>query len=261
MNYVQEPRVRVIAYSHLSSQGIEDFLEKEAGDWLTDASSDAEKLSEFAGRVCYQSFGQKQGRKSNREYLEHILDSAHGSVLEHSTFTLLFTGVSRSLTHELIRHRAGFGYSQLSQRYVDESDTEYVIPEVIFNHPELLTIFEKAVQFAHQSYLELTNSIAKQVEISHPELSKTEKRKIARQAARSVLPNATETKIVVTANVRAWRHFIELRGSEGAEPEIRKLAILVFRTLKPLAPNLFYDYVVAPCPNGGEMIQSSYRKV
>lgn len=261
MKFIQEPRVRLIASSNIHETNLIDFLTKEAGSWETDARTDADKLSEFSGRICYQSFGSKQGRKTNKEYLEHILSSAHGSVLEHATFTLLFTGVSRSLTHELVRHRAGFGYSQLSQRYVDESETEYIIPDIIAEDPELFSIFEKAIEASHSAYLALTRSISAKIEKERPNLTSTEKRKIARQAARSVLPNATETKIVVTANVRAWRHFLELRGGEGAEPEIRKLAILVFKTLQPNAPNLFADFTIVSCPAGGEMLISRYHKV
>ncbi|MCX7835788.1 MAG: FAD-dependent thymidylate synthase [bacterium] len=261
MKFNQVPRVRLIAFSSLHQANIQDFLEKEADSWNTDATSDAEKLSEFSGRICYQSFGNKQGRKTNKEYLEHILDSAHGSVLEHASFTFLFTGVSRSLTHELVRHRAGFGYSQLSQRYVDESETEFVVPDIIAEDPELFRIFEKAIESAQAAYIHLSKAITEKIDKERPDLTKTDKRKLARQAARSVLPNATETKIVVTANARAWRHFLELRGSEGAEPEIRKLAILVFKNLQHIAPNLFFDFQIAPCPNGGEMLINRFHKV
>ncbi|MDK9699687.1 MAG: FAD-dependent thymidylate synthase [bacterium] len=261
MKILNTPHIRVIASSVLSTTGVDSFLDAEAGSWRTDATSDQEKLSELAGRICYMSFGDKQGRKTNREYLDNILESAHGSVLEHASFSLLISGISRSLTHELIRHRAGFAYSQLSQRYVDESDTDYVIPDVIDSDPELRAQFLTAIEQAHQAYLMLAEGLAKKAERDFPELSKTERRKLARQAARSVLPNATETKIVVTANVRAWRHFIELRGSSHAEPEIRKLAVLVLQTLQPLAPNLFADYDLEPCPDGGKAITVSHRKV
>ncbi len=261
MKIIHEPVVRVIATSNLSSEGLDDFLTLEAGEWQTDATTDCEKLPEIAGRICYMSFGAKQGRKSNQSYLDNILTSAHGSVLEHANVTFLLSGISRSLTHELVRHRAGFAYSQLSQRYVDESETDFVIPDAIANDAELTNLFQEAIEQAHQAYLKLADRLSILVEKDLPELSKTDRRKIARQAARSVLPNATETKIVVTANLRSWRHFVELRGSPHAEPEIRKLAIKVLEHLQIIAPNVFRDYSVVPCENGGFAVTVIHRKV
>ena len=111
------------------------FLEDEGMFFTTDTQAAAEILAEIAGRTCYMSFG--KGRKSNQEYIDNILVSKHGSVLEHAVWCLLITGVSRALTHELVRHRAGFGYSQLSQRYVDESEARYVVPPLYQESPEL----------------------------------------------------------------------------------------------------------------------------
>jgi thymidylate synthase (FAD) len=171
---------------------------------------------------------------------------------------LLITGVSRSLTHELIRHRAGFGYSQLSQRYVDESVAEYVEPDVIAAAPELHQLWVDAVGQAHQAYLRLTEKLLDKFQ---DEPDRTLRRKLARQAARSVLPNATETKIFVTANARALRHFIELRGSRHAETEIRKLAIAVLRLMQAEAPHLFGDYELVPLPDGTFEASTPHRKV
>src|SRR5438034_11227619 len=92
----------------------------------------------------------------NQAYIGHILEVGHGSVLEHAVWNLIITGVSRSFTHELIRHRAGFGYSQLSQRYVDESEASYVEPDCIADDPECHAIFEAAMADAHAAYLKLT---------------------------------------------------------------------------------------------------------
>ncbi|MCS7046636.1 MAG: FAD-dependent thymidylate synthase, partial [Gemmataceae bacterium] len=182
----------------------------------------------------------------------------HGSVLEHAVWNFIVTGVSRSLTHELIRHRAGFGYSQLSQRYVDESIAEYVEPDCIAADPELHRLWLETIAVAHQAYLTLTERL---MEAFQDEPDKTLRRKLARQAARSVLPNATETKIFVTANARALRHFIELRGSRHAETEIRKLAIQVLRIMQKQAPNLFGDYQLVPLPDGTFEAFTPHRKV
>jgi thymidylate synthase (FAD) len=166
--------------------------------------------------------------------------------------------VSRSLTHELIRHRAGFGYSQLSQRYVDESVAEYVEPDVIADDPECHRVWQEAVGLCHQAYMKL---VEKLFEKYQEEPDRTLRRKLARQAARSVLPNATETKIFVTANARALRHFIELRGSRHAEVEIRKLAVAVLKIMQQEAPNIFRDYRLEKLADGTFEAVTDHRKV
>ena len=173
---------------------IDRFLGDHGVTWQTDTEIAGEHLVETAGRICYMSFA-KPRPGGNQAYIGHILEVGHGSVLEHAVWNFLFTGVSRSLTHELIRHRAGFGYSQLSQRYVDESVAEYVEPDCIANDPELHQLWLDAVADSHKAYIQLTEKLMKVFE-NEPE--KTLRRKLARQAARSVLPNATETKIFVT---------------------------------------------------------------
>jgi thymidylate synthase (FAD) len=190
--------------------------------------------------------------------LHHILEVGHGSVLEHAAWNLIFTGISRSVTHELIRHRAGWAYSQLSQRYVDESIAEYVEPDCIAEDPELHALWVKTIQVTHQAYVELAEKlISKFAE----EPDKTLRRKLARQAARSLLPNATETKIFVTANTRALRHFIEMRGSRHADVEIRKLAVAVLKVMQREAPNLFGDYELVSLPDGTHEANTTFRKV
>lgn len=194
----------------------------------------------------------------NKTYLGHILEVGHGSVLEHAAWNFLFTGVSRSLTHELVRHRAGWAYSQLSQRYVDESVAEYVEPDDIAGDPELHRLWLDAVAHSHQAYVNLVERLQDRFK---DEPDKTLRRKLARQAARSVLPNATETKIFVTANARALRHFIEQRGSRHAETEIRKLAVAVLKVMRAEAPNLFGDYRLVSLPDGTFEAVTEHRKV
>ena len=212
----------------------------DVGHWETDTEVGAEKLVEVAGRLCYMSFA-KPRPGGNAAYIEHILEVGHGSVLEHAVFSLLITGVSRSLTHELIRHRAGMSYSQLSQRYVDESDCNFVLPPgIAIGTP----VYDSWVYQCRDSAY-LYKFAAEHLESSFVDIpDKTARRKAAREAARSILPNCTETKIVVTGNARAWRHFLELRGSEHADAEIRRLARAVLETLQAAAPNLFGDYTV-----------------
>jgi thymidylate synthase (FAD) len=216
-----------------------------------------ECLAEIAGRLCYLSYARPRPG-GNKTYLDHILEVGHGSVLEHAVWNFVFTGISRSLTHELVRHRAGWAYSQLSQRYVDESVAEYVEPDCIAQNPELHALWLDAIVHAHQAYVKLVEKLAEHYK---EEPDKTLRRKLARQAARSVLPNATETKIFVTANARALRHFIEMRGSRHAEVEIRKLAVKVLQIMQKEAPNLFGDYQLVPLPDGTFEAATPHRKV
>jgi len=201
-----------------------------------------------------------KGRKTNTEYLERIISSHHGSVLEHAVWNFLITGISRSLTHELIRHRAGWGYSQLSQRYVDESDARYVCPPLYRDNEELYAKWLAAIESAHKTYLELVDATDPYVEELFPAMPKTDRRKIVRQSARSVLPNACETKIFITANARALRHFFEMRGSSHADTEIRELAITMFRLMKEESPNIFADLGVV-LHDGIESIDVIHSKV
>jgi len=235
--------------------------------WSSDSTVAAEVLCEVAGRVCYMSFARPRPGGTTA-YLQHIKKSGHGSVLEHAVWSLLITGVSRSLTHELVRHRAGFAFSQLSQRYVDESNAEFVEPDIIASDPELHAVWLEATQKAREAYVILSELLEKKLAQRSflqrwlaRDATSTEKRKVARQAARSVLPNATETKIVVTANARAWRHFLEQRGSRYADYEMRKLANRIFDVLLVEAPHLFSDYRRVALEDSTFEIVTDYRKV
>ena len=256
MRIVREPRVYLVGRQTVDQQAIDRFLADHGLSWQTDTEVGAEVLCEMAGRVCYMSFG--KGRKTNNEYLGHIINVQHGSVLEHAVWSFVVVGVSRTLTHELVRHRAGFGYSQLSQRYVDESDCDFVEPDCIADDPELHTIWEQSVRQSHEAYCRLVDGLARKF-ADVPEA--TLRRKLARQAARSVLPNATETKIFITGNARAWRHFIELRANEHAEVEIRRLAVMILRELQREAPAIFGDYSIEKLADGTEVAHTEHRKV
>ncbi len=225
-------------------------------NWLGE-STDGERLAEFAGRLCYMS-QRNPANRNTRDYLENIKKQGHGSVLEHANYSLLVEGVSRSLTHELVRHRAGFAYSQLSQRYVDESQAAFVIPPAILGDEALVAAWKQQVEGAQQSYIALVDSLMERYKWVD---DKIHRRKMAREAARGVLPNSTETKIVVTGNVRAWRTMLELRSGEGAEFEIRRMAIAVLRVLQQEAPSFFSDFEVYVAADRAESARISYHKV
>jgi thymidylate synthase (FAD) len=252
---LREPKVYLVGRQSLVPEAIDAFLGEHALTWSTDTEVGAEALAEMAGRVCYMSYG--KGRKTNREFLEHIVEVGHGSVLEHGVWSFLVAGVSRSFTHELIRHRH-FSYSQLSQRYVNESDSEFVEPDVIADDPEMHRVWCEAVEATRRAYDVLVEGLQKHYS-DVPEA--TLRRKLARQAARSVLPNATETKIFVTGNARALRHFIEMRGSEFADVEIRKVALAMLGIMQKEAPAMFGDYQLKTMPDGTTAVETAHPKV
>ena len=250
MEILRTPRVTLI--------GRPQFLEPEhlAVQWKG-ASSDGERLAEFAGRLCYMSQHNPAGR-TTAEYLGNILKQGHGSVFEHAQYVLLVEGISRSCSHELVRHRAGFGYSQLSQRYVDESHAAFVMPPAIQGDAALEAAWTRQVEAAQAAYVAAVEGLmAKYVWVA----DRVHRRKMAREAARSVLPNATEVKIVVSANVRAWRTMLELRLGEGAEQEIRRMAVACLRVLQSEAPALFGDFETYAAPDGAEAGRVGYHKV
>ena len=243
---IEPLRVRVVAWTH--------FEPPEDVPWSTDADG-GQALAEFAGRACYQSWSKPNARTAtNAGYLRHILEVGHLSVLEHGTVTMYLSGVSRSLTHELIRHRH-FSYSQLSQRYVPERDAGMVEPAVVAEDPELHAKFVAATEASLAAYTELLEGLEKRFAgVGNATL----RRKQARQAARSVLPNATETRIVVTGNYRAWRHFIAMRATEHADVEIRQLAIECLRQLQREVANVFADFEIATLDDGTEIASSPF---
>src|SRR5438552_3933426 len=235
MEIFRAPRVTLIARP--------EFLEPEhlRVQWRGESSS-GERLAGFAGRVCYMS-QHNPANRSTAEYLENIKKQGHGSVLEHAVYVLLIEGISRSCSHELVRHRAGFGYSQLSQRYVDESHAAFVMPPAIQGDPHLEADWEREVADAQAAYVHAVEAL------------------LAREAARSVLPNATEVKIVVSGNARAWRTMLELRCSEGAELEIRRLAVACLRALEREASALFSDFEIYVAADKEEAARVGYHKV
>ena len=219
--------------------------------------TDGERLSEFAGRLCYMSQHNPAGR-STAEYLGNILKQGHGSVFEHANYVVLIEGVSRSLTHELVRHRAGFGYSQLSQRYVDESEAAFVVPPAIQGDEELEASWVEQVSAAQTAYV---SAVTRLMERYSWVEDRVHRRKMAREAARSLLPNATETKIVVSGNIRAWRTMLELRLGEGAEREIRKMAVRCLEVLRSEAPRFFADFELYDAADGERAGRVSFHKV
>ena len=219
--------------------------------WETDADG-GQALVEFAGRACYQSWSKPNPRTAtNASYISHIIEVGHFSVLEHASASFYISGVSRSCAHELIRHRH-FSYSQLSQRYVHD-DARVVLPPGLEDDPELRQVVLAAADASRSAYEHLLSELETRFADAPNAVLR---RKQARQAARAVLPNDTETRIVVTGNYRAWRHFIAMRGSEHADTEIRRLAIACLRELSAVAPAVFADFEIAALADGTEVATS-----
>lgn len=171
--------------------------------------------------TCYDS--QPKDLEKARKMISAIIKAGHESCVEHASATFEIDGVSRVLTHELVRHRIGFSYSQRSQRYVDEKNPCFVTPQEISENPAALAIYMEAMGFAWKTYSELQ------------ELG------LKNEIARYVLPNACCTKICVTADFRAWRNFLKLRLSKRAQREIREAANVILEKLISIAPSCFED--------------------
>lgn len=217
----------------------------------------SEQLIAHAGKGCYDAYGE-DGRDIEK-HIRTLVDSGHGSVLEHACISLFIEGISRGCSHEFVRHRAGFAYSQRSTRYVDESECAVVLePYMAELYEQRLRLLDKTPrQFVSESieryqlseYLtSLENSIVdykasveRLLTLAPPNLEKRDQRKWARGKARQLLPISIETRMTVTANLRAWRHFIIMRSSRYAEAEIRRLAEMIYYKLYNLAPSVFSD--------------------
>lgn len=232
---------------------------------LLEYTPNPEKLIASAAKLCYSAVGVEEIQENLEEdkifkFLDMLMSYGHESPIEHVSFTFAAEGVSRSLTHQLVRHRIA-SYSQQSQRYVKLKQFEYVIPPQIEKDEEGKKIFIKSMENCQNSYNELVDILEKKYIAEGA--SKTNAEKKAIEDARYVFPNACETKIVFTMNARSLMNFFKHRCCNRAQWEIRDLAYSMLLEVKKVAPILFKysgpSCVNAPCPEGkmscGEMIQ------
>lgn len=225
-----KPTVTLLASTKINELAIGDRME------IQHESTDAETLTVFAGRQCYESFHRPNtATYEDADYLARTLyEQKHWSIAEHATVTLLFEGVSRAFTHELIRHRH-LSYSQLSQRFVDEGYANMVVPPAIRElengevKRKVLNEIEELAETVQGIYIFLAEKL----------MSEGLPRKQAREAARAVLPNMTETRIVVTGNLRAWHEVIERRTAPDADAEMQEVMGQAKRHLAVIAPTIF----------------------
>lgn len=196
------------------------------------SSSDA--LAEFAGRGCYEAWARANAAtRTNAAYLAHIIEVGHESLFGHAAASFYVTGVSRALTHELVRHRF-LVFSQRSQRFVDESDCNFVCPPLLdkLEYTHLREALLRSARSARADYAYIADAL---VEAGVP-------RKQARETARAALPECTETRLLVSGNLRGWRDFVKLRDADGVDAEMRQFAQLIRTQLRErVAPNSVQD--------------------
>lgn len=243
------PQVHLIARPQIDWDAVRHYLETVHGTaWLDRLRDDAqghpdgEALAEFMGRMCYRSWAPglnpnvTRVRDDSAAYLDNILSSAHGSVLEHANYSFVFANVSRVFTHELVRHRAGVAISQESLRYVRLTDIPFEHPSFIENDPDLLREADDllARMEAFQQKIATSTGI--------DESGDFHRKKIITSGARRYAPDGLATTIGWSANVRALRHIIAARTAPGAEDEIRRVFDAVAQIMKAELPALFADF-------------------
>lgn len=270
--YLSHAGVVMIAKPDVEIEGLRPFLEGfgeelDFAQYVEDPTElpPAAQLLKTAGQTCYASFGPKRSRnESAKRYFDNLTSSGHGSVYEHATFSFLCYGISRSNTHEIVRHRAGTAYSQLSQRFVSGKVLRFVERPEYRRHPSLHKRFQERIDRAAEEYEQVADELLALQAEGDAKLTaeaRTDRRKRVQQTARSVLPNEAETLLTMTANVRAWRHMIEMRTDEHAESEIRDLFLRIFLCLRMAEPILFADYQVESYPDGTYGARTDWRKV
>lgn len=250
-----EMKVSLIAKPKIDLSVVNEFLQKIPDNkWNpeTNQTHDQEQISEFAGRMCYLSFSNPRPGGS-KSYFQNILKSGHFSILEHGSWVFLIENISRACSHELVRHRH-LSFSQISQRYVKHRDSCFVMPHLFENIDEKLKEkISEVVTNVHKFYLELCEELEKQVDKGEDYHLKL---KIIRDCCRYILPEGTPTSMVVSGNIRAWRHVILLRSNKAAAHEIRLLTNKIFTILKNENPLLFMDMKEVPLEDGTFQVES-----
>ena len=178
----------------------------------------SEALLEYAGRVCYRS----EAKGIPDKFLKARIREGHESIIEHASATFEISGISRACSHQLVRHRIA-SYSQESQRYVDMSAPEFVVPPSVARDPHALAVWEAFMCSVAHTYRQLRDL------------------GVRKEDARFVLPNATATRLIVTMNFRSLRHFFSVRCDRAAQWEIREVALEMLRQIHALAPSTFDD--------------------
>lgn len=267
IRYLKHPGVVLIGQTASNIMGMKGFLEGfdpalgfpayvddpitsrrvSIDPWYTIPVSPGTHLCKTAGQTCYCSWGPGKRTMNDRatEYIRRILAEGHGSVLEHASYSFFIYGIGRSVTHELVRHRSGCAYSQVSQRYVDGTTLRFVMRPEYDGVTKLEQRFFTNIEYAADQYRQNTDELGALQASGESEILTGDKvrqrRNKLQQAAREVLPNSAEAPITFTANARALRHILEMRASEHAETEIRRMAMMVYYLIMRVEPIIFGD--------------------
>lgn len=274
IRYLREPGVILIASTQFNAmnreeyraflenldarfeEGYNDFIDFDANREINEEA----ELVQLAGQLCYLSFGEKRTPfAENDKYIQRILEAGHGSVLEHSSFSVLLYGIDRACTHELVRHRAGMAYSQVSQRYVGGEHLRFVLPFEYQGHDELMERFRRKCERDATYYAEQTE-LLKTVIPQYEGETATDWRKRIQSCAREGLPNSTEAPILVTGNARAWRHVFGMRCGMKADVRIRRPMVEALKVLREKSENLFADFEITKHSDGSEFAVAKWPK-
>ena len=258
MKVFYAPKVILVGRPSIVWDGVRELMEEygieqseprifEGADgWVrhSDDDSDGDGLPELMGRLCYGSFGKAQGRVGAEAYLGHILDAGHGSVLEHANWSFVACRAGRGYTHQMVRHRAGFAYSQESTHFIKYGDGMNGSVEAracltgLDPDSAMAGQAADACKLAVEAYGELWETIRQ----TFPEDAKVKKQ--VSGTARQLLPNAIESRLGFTGNARALRHFVEMRGNPSNTIEVRLVAAQVAEIMRVEAPAIFQDVAV-----------------
>ncbi len=231
---------------------------------LVSYTENPEKLVAASAKLCYSQLGGDElmddlTEEKTEKFLNMLMELGHQSPIEHCSFSFAIEGVSRTLTHQLVRHRLA-SYSQRSQRYVTEGQFQYIVPPAIASNEATKRLYIQAMEDDQKTYDEITNILKKQYVEEYVNAGMSEKKanstaeKKAIEDARYVLPNACETKIMVTMNSRSLLHFFSVRCCERAQWEIQEMAEQMLFEVKKVAPIIFKKAgpacVKGACPEG-----------
>jgi len=223
MTNIVTPEVRLLAHTTINEKAISEYM------GIQDASTDAETLLTMAGRNCYRSFHRpNEATYDDTDYLRRTLgEQGHWSIAEHASATLYFTGVSRAFLTELTRHRH-LSFSVESQRFINANDANIVLPPAVRELDKgdqdwFLLLAEESIEDYKSIQADLHH---------HPKKQRNE-------AARALLPNAVETRMVVTGNLRAWNEVIQRRTQPDADAEMQEVMRLAREALHTVSPIIF----------------------
>ncbi len=283
MRILYEPKVYLVGKTQIVEDGFDEFLKDNGLLWPTELDSpEGQRLVELFGRNCYMSYGKKAGSPTNEKYLDNLLGFnrpgvAHGSVTEHLSYNFMVVGAGRGFTHEQVRHRAGWAYSQLSTRYCDFEregeegtwDPGFCVPPLAQLNDETKKHFEDSLKESVLRYTKAYHLIARDIEEKFKDkletLGERERRtfvrKAARGAARDLLPIGTEAILGMTGNMRTIWNTIVLRGSEEAEPQIRAVYVQVAKIMEKELPGIFKGVRYEPCWDGTTCVVMPRDKV